>query len=186
MASSPPEPPEVKPVYFYDSVYRPTVEYTMPQSFLSKKQVSDIEKRTLSWLYPQCGFNQNTSRVILHGPADLGGGSFASLQTVAGSSYIAHFLKTFCSPQENVGKLVQTTLAWTQYQSDLSYPVLQHPWTPITYVEGCYYHFLMAYLDDINGSITYTPSYAQPILCSNDQAIMELALESNTFMMTQL
>ena len=39
---------------------------------------------------------------------------------------------------------------------------------------------------EINGSINYSPSYTQPKLCSNDQAIMEIALESDNFMVIQL
>ena len=65
-------------------------------------------------------------------------------------------------------------------------PILKHPWNPIHYVEDCYYHFLMAYLDEINGSINHIPSYAQPKLRSNDQAIMEIALESDSFTVDQL
>ena len=117
--------------------------------------------------------NHNTARAILQGPADLGGGGFRPLQTTAGSGYVTHFLKFFRSPHEDVSKLVWTTLAWTQYQSGLSYGILQHPWTPISYVEGCYYKRLMEYLGHINGSINHSPSYVQPKLRSNDQAIME-------------
>ena len=162
------------------------MEYTLPQSFLSQKQLSNIEKKTLPRLYARCGFNQNTSRAIVQGPGDLGGGGFTPLSTVAGSGYIAHFLKLFCSTQEDAGKLIQMILAWTQHQSGLPYPILKYPWTPIHYVESRYYHFLMAYLDEIDGSITHMPSYAQPKLCSNDQAIMEIALESDNFTVTQL
>ena len=108
------------------------------------------------------------------------------LQTIAGSGYIAHFLEFFRSPQEEVGKLVRTTLAWTQYQSGLSYGILQHPLTPIAYVKGCYYKRLMAYLSDINSSINHPPSYVQPKLRSNDRAIMEIALELDVFTETQL
>ena len=44
----------------------------------------------------------------------------------------------------------------------------------------------MSFLDDINGSIDHTPSYAQPKPRSNDQAIMEIALESDSFTVIQL
>ena len=108
------------------------------------------------------------------------------MQTTVGSGYVTHFFKKNCSPQEDVGKLVRTALAWTQYQSSLSYGILQHPWTPISYVKGHYYKRLMAYLGDINGSINHSPSYVQPKLCSNNQAIMEITLESDAFTKTQL
>ena len=49
---------------FYDSVYRPTVEYMLPQSFLSPKRLSNIETKKLPNLYACCGFNRNTSRAV--------------------------------------------------------------------------------------------------------------------------
>ena len=44
----------------------------------------------------------------------------------------------------------------------------------------------MAYLDDINGSTNHTPSYTEPKLCYNNQAIMEISLESDNFTLNQL
>ena len=52
----------------YELVYRPAIEYTIPQSFLTKKQLSDIEKKNLPKLYVKCGYNRNTARAILQGP----------------------------------------------------------------------------------------------------------------------
>ena len=69
-------------------------------------------------------------------PGDLGGDGFTPLNTVAGSGYVAHFLKCLRSPQEDAGKVIWTTLAWTQYLFGLPYPILKHLWTPIHSVEG--------------------------------------------------
>ena len=68
----------------------------------------------------------------------------------------------------------------------MPYLILKYLWTPIHYIEDCFYHFLMTYVDEINGSINHTPSYAQPKLRSNDRAFMEIALESDSFTVTQL
>ena len=65
------------------------------------------------------------------------------------------------------------------------HPILKDLWTPIQYVEGRYYHFLMAYLDDINDSINYMPSYTQPKLHYHDQAIMEISLKFDVFTIIQ-
>jgi len=40
----------------YESVYRPAVEYTIPQSFLTKKQLENIEKKNLPKLYAKCSY----------------------------------------------------------------------------------------------------------------------------------
>ena len=113
----------------YETVYCPTVEYTLPQSFLTPSQLHQIKQKTLPRLYARCGYNRNTSRDVLHGPRDVGGGGFTTLQTVAGAGYIAHFLKYFCSPHEDAGKLMCVVLAWTQFQTGFPFPILSQPST---------------------------------------------------------
>jgi hypothetical protein len=60
----------------YRSVWKPTVEYTLPQSFLSKQQLKKIKQACMPKLYAKCGFNKNTSRAVLAVPIELGGGGF--------------------------------------------------------------------------------------------------------------
>ena len=90
---------------FYDSVYCPTVEYTLPQYFLSQKQLSDTKKKTLPRLYTCCGFNQNTSRAILQCPAGLGVGGHAPQDSLWFGLHCP-LLKKILSPHEDAGKLV--------------------------------------------------------------------------------
>ncbi|OEU05830.1 hypothetical protein FRACYDRAFT_257959 [Fragilariopsis cylindrus CCMP1102] len=49
----------------YDTVWKPAIEYVIPQSFLSDKQLSKIEKACMPQIYAKCGFNRNTSRALL-------------------------------------------------------------------------------------------------------------------------
>ena len=41
----------------YNTVYKPSVEFTLCQSFLSKKQLNSIERKTLPKIKAMCGFN---------------------------------------------------------------------------------------------------------------------------------
>jgi hypothetical protein len=49
----------------YRSVWKPVVEYMLPQSFLSKQQLKKIEQACMPKLYANCGSNRNTSRAVL-------------------------------------------------------------------------------------------------------------------------
>jgi hypothetical protein len=77
----------------YESVWKPAVEYVIPQSFLSEKQLSKIERASMPKLIAKCGFNRNTSRAVLTGPIELGGGGFTPLKVTAGTGYVNRFLK---------------------------------------------------------------------------------------------
>lgn len=43
---------------FVQSVWKPAVEYTLPQSFLSEKQLKSIETASMPKLYAACGYNR--------------------------------------------------------------------------------------------------------------------------------
>ena len=120
----------------YESVYRPAIKYTIPQSFLTKRQLANIEKKNIPKIYSKCGYNRNTARAILQGPKELGGGGFVPLQVVAGTGYVTHFLKHWRTPTEDAGKIIRIVMAWTQYQSGVSYPILQRTDTNLPHIQG--------------------------------------------------
>ena len=78
---------------FYDSVWRPSVEYTLPQSFLTPKQLKDIEKSSMPKIYAKCGYNRKTSRKVLYGPEQLGGAGFIPLKVITGTGRCLNFIK---------------------------------------------------------------------------------------------
>ena len=89
----------------YHTVYRPAVEYVLGQSFLNSAQLKTIEKLSLPWIFNKCGFEKTTSRAVLFGPANLGGGGFVPLAAKAGVEYITQFLKFWRTPKTQCGKL---------------------------------------------------------------------------------
>ena len=119
-------------------------------------------------------------------PQDIGGGGFTPLQAVAGTGYVAHFLKYFRSPHEDAGKSMRIVLAWTQFQTGLPFPILSWPSTDISYVNGRYFHFVMHHLKEIGGTITHIPAYILPALRDHDRSLMETAIQSGIFNTNQL
>ena len=53
---------------FYTTIYRPAVEYTLTQSFLTGKQLHRIEKASMPAIYSKCRYNRKTARSALQGP----------------------------------------------------------------------------------------------------------------------
>jgi hypothetical protein len=88
----------------YRSVWKPAIEYTLSQSFLSKQQLKKIEQACMPKLYAKCGFNRNTSRAVLSAPIELGRLGFTPLYVTAGTGYVTHFLKNWRTPTEDIEK----------------------------------------------------------------------------------
>ena len=74
------------------TVWKPSIEYAIGQSFLSRKQLDSIEKASLPKLYSACGFNRNTKKEILQVPTELSGGGFTPLHVIESAAYVLHFI----------------------------------------------------------------------------------------------
>merc|ERR1711884_725047 len=136
----------------YHTVYRPSIEYTLGQSFLTSSQLLQIQ-RSVSPIIANCGYNRHTSRNIIFGPSRLGGGGFAPPIAAAGTAQIQHFLKHWRTPEEDVGKLIRIVIAWSQFYSGVSYSILECPTRPLPHLVGKFTISVRNYLSLIGGQI---------------------------------
>jgi len=157
----------------YESVWKPAVEYVIPQSFLSEKQLSKIERASMPKLIAKCGFNRNTSRAVLAGPIELGGGGFTPLKVTAGTGYVNHFLKNWRSNTEDIGKQLRILYIWTVLQAGVSFPLLEQPEQELDYVKGKVIPATRKYLKEIDAKIHLDNTFIRPILRANDKCIMD-------------
>ena len=159
---------------YYDTVWRPAVEYTLSQSFLSDKQLKAIEKACLPKIISKCGYNRMTSRAILGGPANLTGGGIIPLVAATGAGEVLHFVKNWRTPQEDIGKVLRIVYAWNQYQAGVSFPLLEQPDEEISYLQGKVIPSLRKYLSKIDGKLTLDRTYIRKKLRTSDIAIMDI------------
>ena len=156
-----------------ETVYRPAVEFTLAQSFLSDSQLQQIEQKTLLRIYAKCGYNRNTAKVILQGPRELGGAGFTPLRAAAGA--VVHFLRYWRTPKEETGKLLRIVTAWYQYQLGVSFPVLEFPTKDTSYSQGRLIPAVKNYLAKIDAKIEVHNTFVSPSLRLNDSTITEIS-----------
>ena len=160
----------------YESVWKPAIEYVIPQSFLSDKQLISIEKASMPQIYAKCGFNRNTARAVLAGPIELGGGGFTPLKVTAGAGYVTHFLKNWRTITEDIGKHTRIVYAWTAYQAGVTFPLFEDTKTEIQYVKGKVIPATRRFLSEIDSKIHLDNTFIRPKLRSNDVSIMDRAI----------
>lgn len=68
-------------------------------------------------------------------------------------------------------------MAWTQYQTGVSYPIPRETEPTLPHIQGRCIPAVRQYLNNIGGSITIDKTYVQNPLRLNDRSIMEIALE---------
>eukprot|EP00957_Ditylum_brightwellii_P189986 14463647-Ditylum_brightwellii.AAC.1 len=60
---------------YYTSCYLKLIGYLFGQTFLSKKDLEDIDHHAIGAFTSKCGYNRNMAYVIRDGPSHLGGRS---------------------------------------------------------------------------------------------------------------
>ena len=112
------------------------VEYPLEQLFLPSKQLEDIKKKALPKMYSKSGYNRNTKREILKGPAALGGEGFTPLEGSAGSGYVMHLLKHWRLSEEESIKMICILYAWNIMSAGVSSPLIEHPEIELPHLKG--------------------------------------------------
>ena len=120
---------------FFDTVYLPSIRYTLPQSFLSDKQFELIDSK-INKLLGKFGFSSLQATAITQVPVELGGSGCPPAYAMASTGYITHFLKNWRSPRELPGGTLHTVVSRYQQQSGISYPAFEHPHLSLPYVDG--------------------------------------------------
>jgi hypothetical protein len=57
---------------YYFAIYLPSVGYPLANCYFTSAQLDKIQTKFMANIFAKCGFNRNTKRAILFGPAHLG------------------------------------------------------------------------------------------------------------------
>jgi hypothetical protein len=133
---------------FYQSIYIKSIGFVLPNSFFSPKQLHSIHSPAARVFAAKSGYNRNTSLSILYGPTHLAGSGFIALYTIQGCGQISQFLK-FWHTRTPTSRLLCVALAWTQYQSGVSTPILSQVQTSLPHLELRWLPSLHTFLSSI-------------------------------------
>ena len=77
----------------YHSIYIPSIKYTLPQSFYTKKILDHAQASSICYIIRKCGYNSNTARDIIYAPTEFAGGGFLPWYLLQGEGQIQQFIK---------------------------------------------------------------------------------------------
>ncbi len=78
---------------YYYACYLPSIGYPLANSYLTSKQLDNIQRKAMSIKFAKCGYNRNTKRDLLYGPLELGGANFRKLYDQQGIGQVQPFLR---------------------------------------------------------------------------------------------
>ena len=163
----------------YNTIFKPSVEFPLGQSFLSQKQINSIERKTLPKIKAMCGFNRNTSKAIMEAPIELSGGGFIPLHVTASASSVMHFVRNWRTAEEDLGKIIRITYARAQFNAGVSFSLFERPDVKLPHLRGTVINSLRSYLSSIDAKIHLDNPMIRPSLRENDRSIMDIALQQD-------
>jgi hypothetical protein len=102
------------------------------------QRLDDAEKKSMPSIFAKAGYNRNTSRALLYGPQDYGGGGFIRWKWLQGEGQIQNFLKHWRTDSQ-VSKILRTAVSWYQHNSTgVGFALFKKPSIPIKYSDARY------------------------------------------------
>ena len=161
----------------FQTVWNPSIRFSLGQSFLSDKQLDSIEKASLPKIYAASGYNRNTKKVNLQAPSELSGGSFTPLHVTASASYVLHFIRNWRSKTEKLGKVIRICYAWAAANAGVFFPLFEFPDTNIPHLRGTVIPAIQRFLSSIDATIHLDNKMIRPKLREYDIFLMDVAIK---------
>ena len=117
----------------YQRVWIPQISYCLPVTTFSKSQCQRIHSPIINSVLAKTGFNRNMPRDIVFSHKEHGGLGYQSIHYRQGLAHIKEILYR-TRKNDNVGKLLQILLTFTQLESGTSEEVLSERFNACEYV----------------------------------------------------
>ena len=166
---------------FYQAIYRLSVGYPLPMCYFTRAQLDRVQKKSHRAMLAGCGFNRNTSRAVVFGPAHLGGLEFFHLYDEQGYGQVSTFMKFWRSPDTHPGQVLRITVAWAQYCAGTSWSIFADNSTKLPHLECCWLSSMRQYLNTVGATLELDETYIPELQSHGDMFIMDEVLASHSF-----
>ena len=166
---------------FYQAIYRLSVGYPLPMCYFTLAELNRIQKKSHRAMLAGCGFNRNTSRAVVFGPAHLGGMEFFHLYDEQGYGQVSTFMKFWRSPNTHAGTILRITVAWAQYCAGTSWSIFEDTSSKLPHLESSWLASMRQYLGCIDATLTLDEKHIPALQCGGNAFIMDEVLASQSF-----
>lgn len=164
----------------YQTVYLPTIKYTLPQSFYPHKLLEQTQAQSHAKIFSKCGYNRHTSQALLFAPLRVAGAGFVPWYALQGEGQIRHLIKHWRT-DTIVSKTLRLTLQWAQWQSGHDKSILEDTTAALPHLESRWLTSARQFLSTIQASVILDNSYVANKERRDDIFIMTHASQTGLF-----
>jgi hypothetical protein len=158
----------------YNTMYKPSIEYSMAVTTFTLKECNAIQARPIRSILGAMGINRQFPRAAVFAPIHLGGFGLSHLHTEQCVTQITSLLGHL-RQQSDVGILAQICIDTAQLIAGTTVPILLEPSAPFKYFSDPWINLLRESLAACNASIYIPTAWTPCIHRSDDIMLMELA-----------
>ncbi|KAI2494260.1 hypothetical protein MHU86_20278 [Fragilaria crotonensis] len=156
----------------HGSIYIPSMRYSLPALAVDEEALGGIQSKVVQVMLQRMHVCSTIPTSIRHGPVELGGLGIYDLRTEAGLEALKFFRNAIYSDSE-VGNLLRINLQYSQLESGIGEPLLEHPGIHLPYLTPSWIMSLRQYLFCHKMTVKLTDSYEVHLASSADQYIMQ-------------
>ena len=165
---------------FYFSMYLTSVGYPLQNCHIPWKVLDRIQRRAINVMLAKCGFNRNSHRSIVYGPALYNGAGFRHLHTVQGEGQVTSLLRNI-RHGSNPDRMQRIAIAWCQLMAGTGTSILHDVDTRLPHLETKWIPAVRSFLQSIRARIELEEDYVPPTQRERDSYLMDYVTKSPKF-----
>jgi hypothetical protein len=159
---------------FHQTMYAPAMRYVLPCLAIDEEEMASVQTQVITSMLQKLGYSSKLPTAIRYGPAELGGLELIDLRTELGISTIKYMRDSIYSNTE-AGKLMVLNVKYSQIESGISEPLLEHPGILVPYLTPTWITSIRQYLFQHNLTVSLTDTIKIHIRGKFDKCIMNTA-----------
>ena len=163
---------------YYRGIYIPSVTYSFAVNMISRRLLDPVTKAGNRPFLAKVGFARNTPLGVVFGARKYGGLGLHDLWVYQGTEQVYTFLKHWRA-NSTAGNLSRIALSWAQHNSGSSFPLLEHPFQKMAYLENPWFTSVREFLKAARCHITVDEPSIYPAQRVGDRHLMDIFRESS-------
>ena len=156
---------------FHRTMYSPSMKYVLPAMAVNEEALAQVQTQVLAAMLQKLGYSSKLPTAIRHGPVEMGGLDLIDLRTEIGISTIQYMRDAIYKGSE-AGKLILLNLKYSQIESGIAEPLLEHPHIHVPYLTSSWLMSVRQFLYLHNMTITVTDQLHIETRGTSDKCIM--------------
>ncbi len=160
---------------YYTAFYIPAVTYSLPVTSMTASELHSIQSKMTAVTLNKLGYNRHYPQVVAYASQKLFGCGLIDLRLAQGLAHVQALID-YIGTDHKVGRVMLISLHHLQTEAGVSFDLLQHPTSALSYLTDCWMTDLRSFCAQTTVSLRIKSNRVPIASRTHDQFLMEIAL----------